>query len=529
MKITPSLLALMAAFFMASACSEQKGQEDESQSLRVSIIGSANNFAAPMALNGASALAAQATQLSLLSIDATGQIQPGLAQSWRVSNDGRNYIFRLGKAQWEDGRQITAGDVVAVLRRAVAPGSRHPLKPYLMAIENAPAVARNRKPQRMLGVQDVRADIVEIRLSAPMPELLRLLALPALAITRKGELPPAAGPYKIRAAGRDQIILARNSEYKGILPEAMRAPVMLMRAQDAAQALQQLQAGQSDIVMGGTVDGLSAARTAGPDIQLLIEPSYALYGYVARTIDGPLSDVRVRRALSLAIDRPALLARLFSLPAMVPTSLAAPPALLEDAQANVSDATIGADQNIRSDQAKVLLAEAGYDETRRLVLDVALPRGQIHRDILTIVSQYWAPLGIDVRISLRSDDSHAHSLQRGGYDLALIQQESPLALVAMFLENYRCQSALGGYCNPQADALLDAGWNSADLVTRNRHWQSAVIAHSENVPVITLFQPVRWILHAPNIDGLQPNIYGQHPVVALSHRKAGVRFRKPAP
>ena len=514
----PLALALLC---LMPACNRDGPEENSAEAVRISLLNSPE-FTTTQALEGGAALATAATQTSLLSIDASGQLQPGLAQSWRVSNDGRSYIFRLGKATWSDGRAITAGDVVAILRRAVAPGSTHPLKAYLMAIENAPAIARNRKPARMLGVQDIRADILEIRLHAPMPEFLHLLALPAMAIQRKGEPLVASGPYQIRTQSADRLILRANNDKSSAA--AAHPPLHLQRSSDAATALQQMQQGQIDMILNGGVDGLSAARTAGPGAQLLIEPSYGLYGYAMRSIDGPLSDVRVRRALNMALDRPTLVARLFSVPALQPTSLPVPPALLEDSQTDIADTMITTAHSARLAEAQALLAEAGYGPSHPLQLDIALPRAQVHRDILAVVAQDWAPLGVELHISVRSDADHARTLTRGSFDLALVQWQSPLALVPMFLEQYRCQKALGGYCNRTADQWLDAGWTSTDLASRNSQWRTAISLYMADVPVIMLFQPVRWHLIAPDISGLQANITGQHPLAAISRKAPRARL-----
>ena len=504
MKTAHHMLALLLLGAL-TACSNSGTEENEADGLRVTLLDAGQK----------KSISAQATQIGLLSVDAAGQLQPGLAQSWRVSNDGRSYIFRLNHAQWQDGRAISAGDVVAVLRRAVAPGSDHPLKPYLMAIDQAPAVARNRKPQRMLGVDDPREDIVEVQLRAPMPEFLRLLALPEMAIARKGPNPPAAGPYLLRSDAKARLHLVRNSDYKLNHGRALSSPLILTQASDANSALQILQAGKTDVLIGGGVDGLGAARTAGPGTQLVLEPSYGLYGYVARTIDGPLSDVRVRRALSLALDRPALIARLFSMPAIQATSLPVPPAVLEESQSDVSDSLMAGPLAARRAQAQALLRAAGFGPDHPLQLDVALPNVQIHRDILAVVAQNWAPLGVSLNIHLRNPQQHADNLTRGGFDLALVDMQAPVALVPMFLEPYRCQRALGGYCNPAADQWLDAGWDSPTLVARNKAWQQAIALHAAEVPIIALFQPVRWHMSQQGMSGLQANIYGQHPLAAL--------------
>jgi len=94
-----------------------------------------------------------------------------------VVDQGRTYIFRLREAEWSDGGKVTAADVVIILKRAIAPQSRNPLKPFLTAIDD---------------IVSMTDQVIEVRLSRPRPDLLKLFAQPELAVRRE-----------IRRAGAD--------------------------------------------------------------------------------------------------------------------------------------------------------------------------------------------------------------------------------------------------------------------------------------------------------------------------------------
>ena len=98
-----------------------------------------------------------------------GNIVGGLAERWNVSDDGMSYIFRLAATKWPDGRKVTAEQVAQLLKRAVGPRSKNPLKDALGAIDDIVAMTDR---------------VIEIRLTAPRPNLLALLAQPDLAILR---------------------------------------------------------------------------------------------------------------------------------------------------------------------------------------------------------------------------------------------------------------------------------------------------------------------------------------------------------
>src|SRR3954467_5526013 len=109
------------------------GRADANGPVTVSAIGAPAHLANPNKepLDPPSAFLLQSVAQGLVRFDATGDIEPGLAQSWIVSNDGLRYTFRLARMDWPGGGRITAEEVVARLKAAAAPASRNALKPAL--------------------------------------------------------------------------------------------------------------------------------------------------------------------------------------------------------------------------------------------------------------------------------------------------------------------------------------------------------------------------------------------------------------
>ena len=110
-----------------------------------------------------------ATTEGLVALNELGEVIPALAERWIVTDDGLSYIFRLRNSDWPDGRQISANDVRQALRSDLSK-----LRGTSLGLD--------------LGkVSEVRAmtgRVVEIRLTSPMPDFLRLLAQPELGIER---------------------------------------------------------------------------------------------------------------------------------------------------------------------------------------------------------------------------------------------------------------------------------------------------------------------------------------------------------
>ena len=140
-------------------------------------------------LNAPSAILLESVAQGLVRFDAAGQIEPALAQSWIVSDDGLRYTFRISRALWSNGRPVTAEQVVRRLRAATSASSKNPLKPLLLAIDSVEAMTGN---------------VLEIGLKAPRPNFLQLLAQPEMAIVR-GEL--GTGPYRAEMQQNGAVLL----------------------------------------------------------------------------------------------------------------------------------------------------------------------------------------------------------------------------------------------------------------------------------------------------------------------------------
>ncbi|MGA9582874.1 MAG: ABC transporter substrate-binding protein, partial [Allosphingosinicella sp.] len=208
----PTALRLTAATFLLAGCGG-----DETGPISVSAIGGEPRLANPNRerLDPPSAILLEASAQGLVRFDAGGEIEPALAQRWIVSDDGLRYTFRLGAASLGGGR-ITAQQVAARLRAAVAPASRSPLKPVLGAIDEIVAMTD---------------DVLEISLRTPRPNFLQLLAQPEMAILRGGD---GSGPYRVERLpdGSVQLLPAEAEAQEDDPPP----PPLRLRGESAALA-----------------------------------------------------------------------------------------------------------------------------------------------------------------------------------------------------------------------------------------------------------------------------------------------------
>nr|WP_295664380.1 ABC transporter substrate-binding protein [Polymorphobacter sp.] len=479
--------------------------DDRGATLRADVVGQqASETGAPRRVIAA------ATQVGLTGFDGAGQVVPGLASSWRIADNGLSVIFRLRTRTWPDGKPVTASDVVASFRRAAQPGSRNPLRELLIGFENGAAVLSGARPASALGVGAPVDNVVEVRLAGAMPHLLALLAEPEFAVTRPGIRPPPLGPFRVGDSATVPIMLTRNPAWTPS-PKVTLAAIALNPVEDPGIAVARFARDRTDIVLGHGLAGFGDARLLAASNALHVEPAWAVYGYLANTARGPLADARVRRALSMAIDRDDLGSRLFGV--ALPPVLGLVPPLPSERVPMLPDWAI-ATPAARLDLARQLLAAAGFSAATPLTVTISLPVAREHAMVATEIAADWERIGVTTRTITRPDALQAQVIARGDYELALVERsgvDSPMAFVLPFT----CAAKLAGYCNPAADALVNSAATTSDPVAQAATLSLAEAAMIADAPFIPLFAPVRWTLVAHRVTGWTSNAAGHHPLALL--------------
>ena len=468
--------ALLAAAILLSAC-----EDAETGPVRVSAVGGPPQLVNPnlQPLDPASAYLIEAVAQGLVHFDAAGEIEPALAQSWIVSDDGLRYTFRIRRMQWPDGRPVTAEQVASRLRAASSRASRNPLKPVLGAIETVVAMTDQ---------------VLEIRLRGPRPNQLQLLAQPQMAIIVSNR---GTGPYSVAAseAGAVRLALPRGEEAE-IVDHSQ--PELLLRGERTAAAVARFAAGQADLVTGGTLADLPLARAARlPGNRLVFDPVAGLFGLSFAINEGPLGDAAVRRAISMAVDRDALAAA-FAVPTLQPrTSLSAAIAgeLPQPAQPDWTASPMPMRRELASRSIAAL--------PEPLRVRVAVPDGPGYRLLFAYLRRDWRLIGIEaVRVAPAQPA-----------ELRLIDEVAPALLAPWYLRHFTCDAAR--ICDAAADQALQAARLAPTAAERQAQLAIADQILTGLTPFIALGTPVRWSLVSPRLTGFRPNPFARHPAVTL--------------
>jgi len=319
-----------------------------------------------------------ATNESLVRLDREGQVIPGAAARWAILDDGLDYIFRI-----DDAAGVPAPAVARRLRESLRRHRRDPDFAALGSVES---------------IEAVTGTVVEMRLSAPQPDLLPLLARSEFAV---------GGMTVFKAARPKAGLVLLDPRPSDEAP----APVLL-RTERAGRAVARFQTGESELVMGGTFNDLPVARAARPDRKLLrFDPATGLFGFAIRNAGLPAT---VRTALSLAIDRDRIIA-----------GIGAP---------NHAKATTIAGSTLEPALAERRAAGLALLRGQTAHIRVAMPPGPGARLLFAFAAQDWAKVGIS---------AEAVDLQARNADLALVDRVAPPATLALLA----CASSAG--CDPR--------------------------------------------------------------------------------
>ena len=421
----------------------------------------------------------------LVRFDATGDIVGGLAERWNVSDDGLSYIFRIASKNWPDGTKITAQQVARLLKRQIAERSRNPLKDSLGAVDDVVAMTDR---------------VIEIRLLAPRPNLLSLLAQPEFAILRGNE---GTGPFVATSTGGAGGELRLSRDVAAGEDEQSQREQVLLAGAGVNDAIGGFVSGKDDLVLGGTFADLPlATRAKLPRNSLRFDPASGLFGLVPVQPAANLDNPAVRQLLSQALDRTAFINAL-GVPGLGPRATLFEPGL-DGTPAPVAPVWLAGGP---ADRLPALRAT-----TDRLLgknkpaIRVALPQGPGADLLLAQLQHDWGAIGLTVE----------QAQSPAAADFVLIDEVAPSTSPAWFVRRFRCEAV--PICDAQADQLMEAARQTPVPAQRYALLSQAAARIDDAQLFIPIAAPVRWSLVSAQVQGFAGNRYARHTLTDLQQQ-----------
>ena len=380
-----------------------------------------------------------------------GSVQPGLAASWTISDDGLSYTFQLREGvTFHDGTTFEASDVVFSLDRARAEDSTNAQKALFAGIESVEA----------LGDSSVRID-----LAAPQGNFLFNLAWgDAVMVAPESigdikNLPIGTGAFRFKQWRRgDQISLTRNADYWGEAALLEGATFKFISEPTAAYAA--MLAGDIDAFYSYPAPENLAQFERDPRFTVLSGNTEGETILAMNNQQAPFDDIRVRKAVSHAIDRQAIIdGAMFGYGTPIGTHFAPHNPDYVDLTANAAfDPALARD----------LLAQAGYAEGFSTTLK--LPPPSYARRGGEIIAAQLREVGIEAEISFLEWAQWLEQVFRGyDYGLTIVSHTEPMDINIYARPDYYFQ-----YDNPDFQALIETLAVESDPAAR-----SALLAQAQ--------------------------------------------------
>ncbi len=458
--------------------------------------------------------------------DTAGKIVPGAAESWTLSDDGLIYTFKLrADAKWSDGTPVTAQDFEFSFKRVEDPKTAAKYANILYPIKNAEKINKGEVAPGELGIKAVDDKTLEITLERSTPFFLELLAhqtaLPVskASVEKNGDnfVKPGVmvsnGAYKLVSHVPNDSLVVEKNENHWDAANTKIDKVIFYPIDDQAASVRRFEAKEMDLVYNFSADQIERLRGTYKD-QVHVSPTLATYYYVFDGREPPYDDVRVRRALSMAVDRDFLAKEIYS-GSQIPAYSLVPPGMAtygEPAKADFAELS----QLDREDKAIELMKEAGYGEGGKpLNIEIRYNTNPNHERVATAVADMWKnTFGATVTMTNLDVSSHYAYLQEGGkFNVARAGWVADYADAENFLAlNLSSNKTFnyGRYNNAEFDALMQKSYAEEDQAARSKLLHEAETILMRDQPVAPFLTQADLWLVSDRVKGWEDNAANEH-------------------
>jgi oligopeptide transport system substrate-binding protein len=461
-------------------------------------------------------------------------VEPGVAESWKVSADSRTYTFTLRRdARWSNGDPLLASDFEWSFRRMLEPATACEYASSLWLIEGAreftTALAADGTPRERdwsrVGVLAKGERELEIRLERPTPHFLPLLSLHVFAPVHRASLEPLQqrfrsdwatrwtrpgtlvtnGPFRLAERRIGEVLrFERNEQYWDARNVALRT-VDVLSVESWSSALNLYLAGELDWVDGAIPSSLVPELLSREDFDP--RPYLGVYFYRVNVTRPPLDRREVRAALATSLRRKEI-CELVLKAGQQPAFSFLPP--------QVGDYRPPKTFGESPEYARKLLVDAGLADAGGQLdlraLELHFNTSEVHRDIAEVTSEQWrAALGIEVRLRNQEWKSFLDAQSKLDYDLSRSSWIADYADPSSFLDIWTTghENNRTGWSNRQYDDLVAKARSERDPARRRELYLNAERILMHELPCIPIYHYVSQNLVDPRVGGFGQNVLNE--------------------
>jgi len=506
----------------------------QADTLSVCVEGSPDIFNPQLTSSGTTSNVLGNIYDTLVAVKAnSSEIEPSLATGWRISDDGRRYIFTLregvkwqANADFTPSRDFNADDVVFTFERMMNPDH-----PYNKVSGGYYITFSTKLADLLVSVEKVDEYQVAFTLKEPLSPFIGIMAHQSLAITsaeyadimmqagRPQDFdmqPIGTGPFALQSYAQDAMVRLEpfKQSWGALIGDDSRTALVdslvMAITPDAPVRLQRALAGECQIALYPNL--ADRERIEQSDKIELWRSPVASSGFIDFNFrDEKFQDKRVRQALAMAINVPALVEVVYSGMGVV-TGAVIPPVLWGH------DETI-APHSYDPEAARKLLAEAGYGQgfdTQLWAIPVYRPYMPNGRRAAEMIQADWAKIGVRAEIISfewgeyirRARDGEAAVPMFGGIWDFPDPSQIPNNYFICDSQGRPSPSNVGGWCDAEFIALMNEAGRITDIEKRTELYKKAQQRFHEEVPAVILGSADMLTVVAKNVKGFAPAIFG---------------------
>lgn len=518
---------LLALVLVVSACSgstgtEKKDDDNAAQEEKGPKVLNLNNTSEPGSLHPALAQGTHESWIlehsfeGLTSKDEKGNIIPGVAEKWEPSEDGLTWTFTLkDDVKWSNGDPVTAHDFEYAWKYALAPETAAYYAYQLYYLAGGEEYNSGKGSADDVGVKATDDTTLVVTLVNPTPYFLDLTSFYTYYPVNKAvqEANPdwakSADNYVSNGAfvmtewkNKESIKLEKNENYYDA-DKVKLDEVNLVMIDDDTTAYQMYQTGELDLLYPITPD-VQGTLVGSDNPEFQIAPDLSVYYYNLNSDVKPFSNAKVRKALSMAIDRQSLVDNV-SQGGQTP-AFGVIPAGINDVSGdfNANSGTLF-EENV--EEAKKLLAEGLAEEGMSSLpeFSILFNTNDAHKAIAEAIQAMWKEnLAVDVtlenvefQVKLDREKAGDYQISRAGW---VGDYVDPMTFLDLWVTDGPYNDAR--YSNTEYDALIDAAKKEMDPAKRSEQMHKAEEVLINDMPIIPIYFYTKPFLTKEYVSGI---------------------------
>lgn len=440
----------------------------------------------------------------LSTYDSDGNVVPGVAESWDISEDGTVYTFHLREGlKWSDGSDFTANDFVYAYKRVLDPATGAQYVNMLTDyVAGAAELYAGEGSEEDLGIKALDDQTLEITLMQPTSWFIDMLTMwvwdpvQEATITTNGDQWTNSpdtyvcnGPFVISDMSMGEyVVLSKNENYWDA-ENVTLDKVTLRYVLDTATALSAYESGEVDGINSIPASDVARLKAEGAGVQTAA--NFGTTYYLLNCAKAPYDDPLVRKALNLAIDRQAIIDNVMQVEATPAYNLIGPGYIVDGVDFSDGDSSWDLSATADVEAAQAALAEAGYPNGEGFpTLQLSYYSSDTVKKVVEALAEMFETnLGIDVEITSADWAVYYEDVQAGNYEVAAMGWSADYLHPMSFLPLLKTDdvSNISFYSNADYDALVEQVMSETDTSKALELMKEAETLAMADYPMLNLF------------------------------------------